>query len=278
MQRCDDRLRGSTRAYIGWGLAAYVTAVVYALTRQRPYFWDEVYHTSRADALITAPSLRAWLVENSVSAPGPLHALLLYALSGGNGAPPPAVARGLNFALLGATMVAVALVLRRAGQRPMAALAMMAVLMVWVVSGMALTEPLAVFGIAWAAVGAITWSTLAEDHPNGAFALVLLALGTAIATSTRQTYLAALPGLFLLAMAKRRDLVPVSFALAIGLVPVTLVVIQWRGLVPPLMAHIAEGWSPKHGFLAFAVTGVVAAILAPRLFWEHLVARQVWPE
>lgn len=248
---------------------AYAIMLGYVLTRSRGYFWDEVFHASRANDLATSASFRDWLLDDRTVAPGPLHAQLLFTASGWHGAPLPLVGRLINTGLLGATIAVLAWVQLRIGKRPVAAMAMMMVPMVWVVSGLTLTEPLSFFGATVALAGAVLWSQRESDRSRAAMAFALLASGTAIATATRQTYLAAVPGLWLAAVEKRRDWGGALAGIAVGLVPLALLVAVWHGLVAPQLAYVERGVAPLHAYLAFSLTGVVALLIAPRFYWEH---------
>ncbi|MFT3867268.1 MAG: hypothetical protein QM715_02110 [Nibricoccus sp.] len=242
---------------------AYIALCVFVLTRSRPPFFDEGLHLSRAFALAQPGSFRNWLVENDTSATGPLYALMHYALALGQGAWPTPWFRVPNLVLLAASILLIVSQLRRLGQSNFWACALTTLAMptTWVLSGLALTEMPAQCGAAIACWAALRLGE--EKEADWRMALVLI-LGVAVATMGRQTYLAALPGMALLAAGDRRRFFLALAAVAIGLVPLVGLVWVWGGLLPPKLAYMGDGgFNFAHVFYALAYVGVMTLFLAP---------------
>jgi hypothetical protein len=149
-------------------------------------------------------------------------------------------------------------------------MAVFSIPMVWVISGMALTEIPAMTGIAAAYYAA---SVLGSDGPVGAgrkwMLMGLLAGGVAIGVCGRQTYLVAVPALILLGAATRKQLFVVAAATAVGLIPAGLLFLTWGGMVPPKLAHLEGGLRVAYAARAVCYVGVTSLLIAPRFLGEN---------
>jgi hypothetical protein len=269
-----DANRGSPwPAIYRWvGIIGYALMAVYVLLQTKPPFYDEVYHLEQVRAFRSSSSFYLWLVNNDSSATGPVYALLHRALAlGGNSLPPPWL-RLPNLVLLGIVLVTMAHALRhfRHPQPGAAVMAVLAVPMIWVISGMALTEIPAMTGIAAAYYAA---AVLGSDGPVGTgrkwLLMGLLAGGVAIGVCGRQTYLVAVPALILLGAETKKPMFRVAAAAAVGLIPAGLLFLVWRGLVPPRMAYIGGGLRMAHAAYAICYVGVTSLLIAPRFLCEN---------
>lgn len=250
------------------GVVAFTGLSLYVLLQTRPIFWDEIPYLERAQALVGAESFRAWLIENNTMPSGPLHGLMHYALSAGQGALPVPWVRLPNLVLLAGVMALVAASLKRSEAPRVAVFGILAVPMTWIVTGMAISELPAMFGAALATLGAIASDVREDVGWRGRLpGLAMLTGGIVLATTGRQTYLAALPGLAVVAVRSWRNAAAAALAFGIGLVPIAALVVIWGGLVPPKMAFVGGGVKPLHAVLALCLTGVAAIFLAPRFYW-----------
>ncbi|PTX91085.1 hypothetical protein [Opitutus sp. ER46] len=195
--------------------------------------------------------------------------MMNYIISGGTGALDVPWIRVPNLLLLAGTVALTGYCLVSMGQSGVLAGTALAVPMAWVCAGMAITEALGLCGISLAAAGAIGWSKHASEGDIPWRWAILYALGLVVATTTRQSYLAAVPGLAMLAPLRRsgwRLVIGVTIA---ALVPICLVFGIWGGLLPPAQRSMSAGYSIAHLGLAFAITGVVTLIIAPGFLWRH---------
>ncbi|MFA6289901.1 MAG: hypothetical protein WC661_21165 [Opitutaceae bacterium] len=261
-----------SRVWLFVGLAACAVLCAYVLTRTKPPFFDEVPYLAQAQALTTSDSVRGWLLDNDTGPAGPVHAMMHYALSGGQGVLPVPWFRLPNLVLLGAVLTLTGMHLRsmRVACPWPVALTGMAIPMTWVMAGMALTEMPAMAGIAMATYAA---ARLGGDDVSEApvrWGLTcLIALGVALGVCGRQTYLVALPGLLLLAAGGRRNTIHAATGLAAGLLPALWLFSTWGGLIPPKMAFVGAGLKPVHGVVAVCYAGLTAFLLAPGFFMAH---------
>lgn len=252
-----------------WGAIVYLLLIAWVLTRQREVFWDEVPYLGQARLFHNAPSLMAWLRGNDAGPCGPLHPLMHYALAPGAGILDVPWVRLPNLLLLGATMLIVASALRRLDRPATAAIGMLAVPMTWVVAGLAITEMPAMFGMAVALWGALELGRAPTDGGSRFRPAAMLTLGLAAATLGRQTYLVTVPSLLTVAACNRRTGWLAVAAIGAGLLPVLALFAAWGGLVPPKLAFVGQGLEVRHAVLAVGITGLLAVILAPRLFTAH---------
>jgi hypothetical protein len=258
-------------AFIGWFAVAAIVLVAYTLCQNRPLFWDEVPYLSRATALSQSGSFKAWLLDNDAVAAGPAHALMNFALSGGRGTLPVPWIRLPNLLLMFGCIAFTASALRRRGVPAVFALAILSIPMVWVVSGMAISESLGLFAIAGCLVGALGFREAQSARERLQMVTILIS-GAAVATTTRQLYVVALPGVALIAARSWRDGIMAIAIIAVSVLPLLVLVALWGGLVPPKQAFVGSGISLQHGFLGLALIGVSAALLAPRVYleaWKH---------
>ena len=254
------------------GIIGYVLLAAYVLRQTKPPFYDEVNHLAQVRALRSSRSFYLWLVNNDTSAAGPVYPLLHSALARNDGGLPPPWLRLPNLVLLGFVIVTMTGALRqmRCPQPGAAAMAVFAVPMIWVLSGMALTEIPAMAGISAAYYAA---AVLGSGEPLSTvrrwLLLGLLAGGVAIGVCGRQTYLVAIPALILLGAQTRKQSIPIVAALTVGLIPAGMLFLVWGGMVSPKLAHVGGGLRIVHGVDAICYAGVVSLLIAPCFFIER---------
>ncbi|MFT3782032.1 MAG: hypothetical protein QM790_08450 [Nibricoccus sp.] len=243
-------------------LTAFAALCIFVLTNPRPPVYDEGAHLARASALASATSIRGWLLENDTSAAGPLYPALHYSLSLGKGVLPAPWFRLPNLAALILVVLLLGDQLKRRGVSNHWAIAftLLATPTIWVLSGLALTEMPALCGAAVACYGASRLA--AKEGVDWTWATVV-ALGVVLATTGRQTYAAALPGIVMLAAADRRSFLVAAGAVFVGMVPLFALIVVWGGLLPPKLTYMGGGFSLLHIVYALGYVGITVLLLAP---------------
>lgn len=218
---------------------------------------------------------KEFLLKINEQAPGPLYQFIHYPLKGITHLQTPGI-RLVNTGLLGGMILLLTAIITRLNkvdkkQAFLLALNMMAIPMVWNVSGMALTEIPAMFF----ATLSILFLLQALHNQNSSLPLsLLLALLAGVATGLsilgRSPFLIMVPAAGALLTGNFQDrrrwaLLAVYAGTALAMcLPVFII---WKGLMPPQQAFTAAGGlSPQHGMLAFAYGALVTFILAPEWF------------
>lgn len=251
-----------------WTAVAWAVLTGWTLLQERPIFWDEVWHLQQAQALAGADSILSWLESNQVSACGPFYPAVHWLLSGGNGILPVPWVRLPNLVALAFIVVAAGRTMVARGQPAAAAGALLAIPMIWVTAGLALTEIPAIAGATLAG-----WAAVERGRPAAEPAAIrrwtlLFVLGLSCATLTRQTLAVVAPGLAIIAFRGRRDFAALFCALVLGLAPLGLLAVAWGGLLPPKLEFVS-GFEASHALLAFCITGLVVVLVAPTFFVAH---------
>ena len=228
-------------------------------------FYDEPWYLSTV-ALLDQHGLTADFLRALPGPAGPLYTLVHGALAPLTGLTPPGV-RFVNVGFLGGTIVALFGILRldKSANPLVSALSFTAAPMIWVVTGIALTEMAATFfsvlalGFLWSALGGkSTWYSLLLAAMGG------LCLGLAILG--RQPLLVLLVPLPLFAIYDFRLASRVILFVIISLILPAMVFTVWRGLVPPRTGYVGDGIAPMHGLLAFTYAGCVMLVWSPAWF------------
>lgn len=218
---------------------------------------------------------KEFLLKINEQAPGPLYQFIHYPLKGITHLQTPGI-RLVNTGLLGGMILLLTAIITRLNkvdkkQAFLLALNMMAIPMVWNVSGMALTEIPAMFF----ATLSVLFLLQALHNQNSSLPLsLLLALLAGVATGLsilgRSPFLIMVPAAGALLTGNFQDrrrwaLLAVYAGTALAMcLPVFII---WKGLMPPQQAFTAAGGlSPQHGMLAFAYGALVTFILAPEWF------------
>jgi 4-amino-4-deoxy-L-arabinose transferase-like glycosyltransferase len=292
--RTSDHLSRSEalhrRGVLALGAGAAVAIVAIALTSAKPLFYDEVEYLLGTAALLDrlGPG-RAFLLEYAHPA-GILFGLMHWVLEPVTGFWPPAL-RVVNpvLALVMVLVVARLVALARA-PHPWTATATLAFIpMMWVLTGLALTE---MVGMLFAVLGLWGFVHVAESPADRASRWVVLALsGIAVGLAFFSR-----PPLFVIAFAPLAYLAgtqrlwkesAVFFAAAA--VTVSPVIVVWGGLVPPKVHFFAaSAYSPAHTALAMGYAGVTMLLLCPAWFDQSrallagaiaaaMVGNMLWP-
>lgn len=257
------------------GLVAYILLVLITVYHKQPPLYDEPLFIPNVYLFEQYGLSKEFLLKLNEQAPGPLYQFIHYPLKGITHLQTPGI-RLVNTALLGGMILLLTAIITRLNkvdkkQAFLLALNMMAIPMVWNVSGMALTEIPAMFF----ATLSIFFLLHALDKQNSSFPLsLLLALLAGAATGLsilgRSPFLIMVPAAGALLTGNFQDrrrwgLLTVYAGTALAMcLPVFII---WKGLTPPQQAFTAAGGlSPQHGMLAFAYGALVTFILAPEWF------------
>ncbi len=256
-------------------LAVSLTAtglfLVLALTSilsPRGLTYDEPLHLAGARMLVAGASLGDLLHAPIPSAPGPLFAVLhwmLYPLTGFN----PHRLRVVNLLLLLVAILFEFLTLRALkvlSARPLA-VATVAVPIVWVSAGMALTEMPAIAMMSVAVYLAADVLRRLDDGPGVILPRAVLAgVFFSLAILGRQMYLVLIVVPLAGALLEKRLRIAVLCFVPIALAAPVLVFVTWGGLAPPYYGTIAASGSLSDALLAVAYTAICTVILAPSWF------------
>jgi hypothetical protein len=244
--------------------ASFLTIIVVAVGSSRPLLYDEIdYVAGTVRQLNDLGPGRTFLLEYPHPA-GILFGVLHWVLEPITALLPPLV-RIVNPLLLVATMALTAGLCRCAGARAPweSAAAMVCIPMVWVLTGLALTE---LSGMVLAALGLSGFVT-APDRRSTAGRLIQtvlsgMAFGAAFYSRPPLAAVAATACVFPLNRSRSWRDVAVFFAGGAALVLPT--VLLWGGLVPPTVDFYASSsFSVEHMLLALGYGGVVMGLLCP---------------
>jgi 4-amino-4-deoxy-L-arabinose transferase-like glycosyltransferase len=259
------------------GITGYVLLLVITIIHQQPPLFDEPLFIPNVHLLDQYGLSRAFLLNIDNQAPGPLYQFIHYLLRPITHLQPPGIRLVNTFMLLMIIALLAAIVRKTQIQRRikqnvwLPALHIMAVPMVWQVSGMALTEiPAMLF-----ATLSIWLLQLAPDHIRKRWWLSILlsllaGLSLGLAILGRSPFLMIVPAALLLLLqttGEKKRRVIVCIYMAVALLCCIPVFVIWGGLMPPKQAIISEGeFVAWHGILAFAYGALIVLIVAPAWF------------
>jgi hypothetical protein len=269
------------KLFLMTGFAGYIFILLLTLFHRQAPLFDEAFFVKNF-ALYEQHGLSPeFLVGMQDQAPGPLYEIVHFAFKPLTNLTTPGI-RLVNVFLLGLTMVLMAKIISFYTRKSFVeslnfAVALIAVPMVWQVTGMALTEMPTMF-FSMLSVFLLLLATRNEKSLIKASLFSILA-GIAFGLSVlgRSPFLtlciassALLLGNFKSA-ARWRTLVLYSIC---GLSIAVPVFLAWDGLVPPQQTFIGRGFSLWHGILSFAYGGLLTLIIAPR--WFYFTSRKTW--
>jgi len=277
---------------LGFILAIVLLAMV-GLSPHR-LLYDEPFHIEGAIRLVEGWSLPDLLAKPTGSALGPLYPVIHAILSPLTALRAPAI-RFVNLAALLLSIAIYSLHLKSLGDNEYLQKAMgyLAIPMIWVCSGMALTEiPAQLFAL----IAVVVTTPFLDERwgkslqPTGLFRVVHLepvvcgamaGFAMGLAVLGRQGYLAATPLLIAPAAfssGEKRGLRFSSSAIAFGLLLTVPVFRIWGGLTPPSLSSVS-GFSILHGGLAFLYLGLMTLFVCPQWFsplFSSSTPRGIW--
>jgi 4-amino-4-deoxy-L-arabinose transferase-like glycosyltransferase len=258
------------------GIVAYISLVLVTVYHQQPPLYDEPLFIPNVYLFEQYGLSKEFLLKINEQAPGPLYQFIHYPLRGITHLQTPGI-RLVNTALLGLMILALTAIITHINSTDrkhafLLALNMMAIPMVWNVSGMALTEVPPMF-FATLSILFLLYS-LQREAGSLVPALLLALLGGAaagLAILGRSPFLIMVPAAGALLIGhfhNRRRWAILAVYAGMALAMCLPVFIVWKGLMPPQQAFTsAGGISLQHGILAFAYGALVTFILAPDWFY-----------
>jgi hypothetical protein len=263
-----SRRRGRSLAVSSTATGLFLVLALTALLSPRGLTYDEPLHLAGARLLASGASLGDLLLASLPSAAGPLFPLLhwlLHPLTGFN----PHLLRVVNLVLLLVAIVFEFLTLRALEVLtafPLA-LATVAVPIVWVSAGMALTEMPAIAMMSVAVYLATDALRRLDDGPRAILPRAFLAgVFFSLAILGRQLYLVVMVVPLAGAVLEKRLRIAVLCFATIALAAPAFVFVTWGGLVPPSVRAIAASGSLSQGLLAVAYVAICVVVLAPSWF------------
>lgn len=258
------------------GLAGFLSIFFITWARTQPPLFDEVVFIPNI-YLFEQHGLSAEFLRNiNEQAPGPLYQFVHYPLKPFTNWTTPGI-RLVNVFLLGLLILLLARILVDLKQESFKkalvfAISLVAVPMVWQVSGLALTEmPTMFFAVLSALV--LNLATKAESTSVLKSTLLALLAGVCLGLAIlgRSPFLLLAFAAFALlygntgSAARWRTVILYA---ATGLSMAIPVFLIWGGLVPPQQAFVsAGGINVWHGILAFAYGALLTLIIAPHWFY-----------
>ena len=258
------------------GVTGYVFLVLLTIYHKQPPLYDEPLFIPNVYLFEQYGLSKEFLLNINQQAPGPLYQFIHYPLRCITHLQTPGI-RLVNTALLGLMiLVLTALItcIHTAGRKQafILALTVMAVPMVWTVSGMALTEIPPMFFASLSIL--LLWFALQRQEsalPVSLLMALLAGFALGMAILGRSPFLIMVPAAGALLINNFRStgrwlllIIYCGVALAMCL-PVFYI---WKGLTPPQQAFTAAGGlDAEHGMLAFAYGALITFLLAPGWFY-----------
>lgn len=260
-----NRQRRNVRCVVIGIINLLVLLAVTILLSPSQLIYDERYYIETVPLLQEKGFTRDFLISLDGYA-GPLYTVVHYFCAPLTGLAAPQVRLVNSFLAVGLVLV-LFLILRQLKTRtPLgSSLSITAIPMMWVVSGMALTEIPAMFCVA----SSLLLLLYALEYDDGSKRVVCAALGGlafGLGIMGRQTFLVVLLLLPFLAFRyahRRAEL----FIYGVGALILPLIVFSiWGGLIPPLVAGDEQGFAVNHLLLSCAYTGFAVLIINPRWY------------
>ncbi len=238
--------------------------------------YDEPLHLEGAILLSKGMPINQLLIEPLPSAPGPLYPILhsiLYPITQFR----PLFVRFVDIALLLINIISLAFCLKffQIKNPWFYSTSMLAIPMVWVTSGMALTEiPALTMATLSLAISAYAIKEKNSSRLICYLTFIISGLFAGAAILGRQTYLPALSLFLLLSLCNRYYRWPAFSAFSAACISIMPVFAIWGGIVPKSQVNVGEGFVFNHGLLAYAYLTCIIIILAPSFFkpkWQWIV-------
>lgn len=258
------------------GLTGFLLIFLVTVLHRQPPLFDEVLFIPNVYLFEKHGLSREFLVNLDNQAPGPLYEFVHYPLRIVTHLDTPGI-RLVNVFMLGLLTLILARIIASVKnisfrQALYFSVGIVAVPMIWQVSGMALTEmPTMLFGAL--SLMLLTFAIKQEERSalRSTLAAVLAGFALGLAILGRSPFLLLGLASFSLLLnnfsnARRWRTVLLYSLIGWGMaVPVFII---WNGLVPPQQAFVGEGGiSFWHGILAFAYGALLTLIIAPRWFY-----------
>ena len=264
----------SDKLLLATGILGFLFILTITLNHRQPPLFDEVYFVKNFELFEKHGLSKEFLVKMDNQAPGPLYELVHFAFKPLTGLTTPGI-RLVNVFLLGLTILLLARIIGiyrniSFAQSLPFAVALMAVPMVWQVTGLALTEmPTMFFSVL--SFLFLLMAAASEHHALKNILLAFLAglaLGLSILGRSPFLTLGFASATLLLYDYKNPQRWRTLLIFGITALGVAIpVFLAWDGLVPPQQAFVGQGFSIWHGILAYAYGALLTLFIAPRWFY-----------
>ncbi|NIG56315.1 glycosyltransferase family 39 protein [Chitinophaga sp. Cy-1792] len=257
------------------GIGGYLLLLLITILHHQAPLFDEPLFVRNLYLFDAEGLSRKFLLDMNDQAPGPLYQLIHYPLYFITHWQTPGI-RLVNTVFLGIITWMLTRIIRNLYQLPLsdtwlAALNIIAVPMIWQVSGMALTEiPPVLFSLlsAWCFITAVQSSP--RNNSKSILFAIFAGISCGIAIIGRSPFLIMIPAAAAILIdspkSRMRWMVFLVFSVCALAIALPLFIV-WKGLMPPKQAVIATGgFSIWHGILSFAYGAMVTIIIAPRWF------------
>ncbi|NSL86695.1 hypothetical protein ECE50_007630 [Chitinophaga sp. Mgbs1] len=254
------------------GLGGYLFLLLLTVYHQQAPLFDEPLFIPNVYLFEKYGLSREFLVNIDNQAPGPLYQFVHIIFKPLTHMQTPGI-RLVNVALLGLTILVLAAAIMRMQAKDfrtalLPALNIMAIPMIWQVSGMALTEIPPVFFAALSVL--LIYIALQRSVITGSLLALLGGLCLGLSILGRSPFLVIVPAsavLLLYHFQDRRRWLLLFLYNAVALAMCVPVFLIWQGLMPPRQAITgAGGIDIWHGILAFAYGALLVIIIAPSWF------------
>lgn len=258
------------------GLAGFLLIFLVTVLHRQPPLFDEVLFIPNVYLFEKHGLSREFLANLDNQAPGPLYEFVHYPLRHITQLDTPGI-RLVNVFMLGLLTLVLARILVSVRNIPFRqalyfSVGIMAVPMIWQVSGMALTEmPTMLFGALSLLLLTVAIKQEEKSTLRSTLAAALAGFALGLAILGRSPFLLlglASFSLLLNNFSNPRRWRTVLLYSLIGWGMAVPVFMVWDGLVPPQQAFVGQGGiSIWHGILAFAYGALLTLIIAPRWFY-----------
>jgi len=269
------------RGSLGLTHVALAIIIIIVLVGLSPsvLIYDEVHHIVGARLLVEGSTIRETLLDSRLkSAAGPLYFSLHAFLFPVTEFQAPYI-RGLNVVLLIISIAGLSFCIKfyRFTRPVYRASAVLSVPIIWVCSGLALTEIPAFTMATFSLLSAMIATKEKRTIPFRYLFFVVSGLFAGLAIMGRQTYLPMALIFVALAAVKKTWFKPAICSLLLVLLISLPVFIIWGGLTSPGQAEFLPTGSINilHGLIALGYLGIIVMILAPA-FFEPLFLYWKW--
>ncbi len=250
---------------VGYGILFFLTALP-----GQPLLYDERSYLEPV-ASLKEHGLSLKFIKEYPQPAGLLHNVMHWTLEPLTGLEPPLV-RLVNPVLLELTIVSLSLTLKQLASQaaPSTSLTMVGIPFVWVLTGFALTEMLAIFLSSWSIYCLVLGKRLQATRLLMALAIAFLGgilLGAAFLSRAPAIVILFATPLLILTEIRRSFLTILSFTLGAAIFPVSLT-LCWGGFIPPNSPVLFQSsdFSFYNAALSLSYASVAMIILAPRWF------------
>ena len=260
-----NRFRQSAKVCIFINILGLLILFLTTLYSVNNLIYDEPWYLRIVNSL-HEKGLSVSFLKNLPGPPGPLHTIVHYIFEPLTNLEAPGVRLVNNFLLIAIIYILFFILKKIGSSHPfISATSIIGIPIIWVLSGMALTEIPAILFVSLS----ILFLLLALNTSSQKFAYFLSFLGglsLGISVLGRQPFLALIIALPILAFKNKnaRNILLIFFVSAIVLPLIVFFI--WGGIVPPKTAKVQTGISIINGLFSYCYAAIMMLILAPKWF------------